>query len=102
MKEPKLILNLSFENEEVEKKIEIAMDKYIQEVCHERIDKIITKNVDRRINDLVGDSYWKKRLNGQYIDDYIAAKVEVKIKEVIDKQINKILQVKLASLLVKE
>lgn len=56
--EPKLILNLSIEDEELENKIKIAMDGYAEDLVKKNLDDIIRKIVNERIDRLVKDSKW--------------------------------------------
>ena len=54
--EPKIILNLQLEGQELEQKIKIAMDDYVEKVIlanlDEAIEKLITKRVDAIISQI--------------------------------------------------
>ena len=43
--EPKMILNISLNSEEIEEKVKIAMDEYVEKVIYKNLDEEITKIV---------------------------------------------------------
>ena len=47
--EPKLILNLQVDSEELDQKVKLAMDKYIEDVIVGNLDDEIEKIVTKRI-----------------------------------------------------
>ncbi|MBS7123014.1 MAG: hypothetical protein KH086_01405, partial [Coprobacillus sp.] len=47
--EPKLILNLQLDSEELDQKVKLAMDKYIEDVIVGNLDDEIEKIVTKRI-----------------------------------------------------
>ena len=51
--EPKLILNLQVDSEELDQKVKLAMDKYIEDVIVGNLDDEIEKIVTKRIGALV-------------------------------------------------
>lgn len=56
--EPKMILNISLNSEEIEEKVKIAMDEYVQKVICKNLDEEIAKVIDKRIERLVSASNW--------------------------------------------
>ena len=51
--EPKLILNLQVDSEELDQKVKLAMDKYIEDVIVGNLDDEIEKIVTKRIGELI-------------------------------------------------
>lgn len=99
--EPKMILNLSIENDELEEKIKIAMEEYTEKLISKNLDDVIAKFIDKRLDRLLNGSRWTsdKQIRGVYFEDYIEQKAERAIADAIDKNIKKILEKKLASLI---
>ena len=101
--EPKMILNLSVEENELEEKIKIAMDKYTEDLIRKDLDETIAKYVDERINRLLnGNKYsWDndRKIQGMYFADFVRSKTEKTIADIIEKNAKDILAKKLASLL---
>lgn len=56
--EPKLILNLQVDSEELDQKVKLAMDKYIEDVIVGNLDDEIDKIVTKRIGALVSADRW--------------------------------------------
>lgn len=98
---PKMILNLSIDNNELEEKIKIAMDKYAEQLIAKNLDGTIAKIVERRIDNLVNGGYWdsSRKINGVTLDKFVQMKTEKTIEEAIEKNAKDILAKKLASLL---
>lgn len=98
---PKMILNLSVENTELEEKVKIAMDKYAEQLISKNLDDIIAKIVERRIDTLVNGRYWEsgKKIGGVTLDAFVQMKTEKAIEDAIEKNAKEILAKKLASLL---
>jgi hypothetical protein len=101
--EPKMILNLSIENNELEEKIKIAMDKYTEDLIRKDLDEAVAKYVEERINRLLnGNKYtWdnERKIQGMYFSDFVRSKTEQAIADAIEKNAKDILAKKLASLL---
>ena len=101
--EPKMILNLSVENSELEEKIKIAMDKYTEDLIRKDLDAAVAKYVEERITRLLnGNKYsWDndRKIQGMCFTDFVRSKTEQAIADVIEKNAKDILAKKLASLL---
>lgn len=100
---PKLILNLSVEDEELEKKIEVAMEQYVNKIVSKNLDAIIEKFITKRINEIVDSNnrYSYYRICGKTLDDYVKERVNTAITNTIDNNIQEILSKKIANLLSK-
>lgn len=99
--EPKMILNVQIDNDELEEKVKIAMDKYAEQLVLKNLDATITRIVENRIDRLINGANWDsdRRIQGMYFGDFIKSKTEKTITEVIEKHAKEILAKKLASLL---
>lgn len=100
-KEPKIILNLSFENNELEEKVKIAMDKYAEQLVVKNLDDTIEKIVENRIEKLLSASHWsdERKINGVTLEEFVKSKTEGVISEFIDKNAKEILAKRLAEIL---
>lgn len=99
--EPKIILNVSFENEELEQKVSIAMDQYLEKVIYKSLDSAIEKAVNERINFLLNGSRWdvRSKIQGVTLAEYVNTKTESVIADIIEKNAKQILAKKLAMLI---
>ena len=99
--EPKIILNMSIENDELEEKIKIAMDKYTEQVVYKNLDAAIVRIVEDRINRLLNGNKWDqdRKIQGMYFGEFVRSKTEKALTEAIDKNAKDILAKKLASLI---
>lgn len=99
--EPKLILNLQVENEEIENKVKIAMDKYVEDVVLENLDETVTKIVTDRIGKLVSADRWSpdRKIEGKTLEEYVKEATEKVISDVIDNNIKEIFARKVAEML---
>lgn len=98
--EPKMILNLSVENEELEKKIQIAMDEYIKKISLDKLEDVVSRLIDRKLTLIFSNKYgYGKHINGQTVEQYISDRVNNKIAETIDKNIKAILAERIAKML---
>lgn len=99
--EPKMILNVSFENSELEEKVKIAMDKYMEQLVLKDLDDAIVKYVDGRINRLLNGRSWDndRKINGVYFSEFVKERTEQALIDAIDKNAKDILARKLASLI---
>lgn len=98
--EPKMILNVSIENSEIEEKVKIAMDKYMEQLVCKDIDEMVMKYVDKRISDLLSNRSWSySKINGLSLSEFVKQRTEQALIEAIDKNAKEILAKKLAALI---
>jgi hypothetical protein len=100
--EPKIILNLSVENSELDEKIKIAIDKYVEQSIYAELDDVIANIIEKRINTFVNSRYnWESesKINGQTFEQFVRSKTEEALIKAIDKNIKEILTKKLTSIL---
>lgn len=99
---PKMILNVAFENEELDEKVQIAMEKYVKDLMLKNLDSTIEKYVVQRITRLVSGKFTYSvdgTLNGKSLEDYVREATNEVIKEVIDKNIKDIFAKKIAEMI---
>ena len=99
--EPKIILNLSVENSELDEKIKIAIDEYVEKAVYAQLDGAIEKIVDKRIGKLLHSHYWDSdnKINGVSFEQFVKSQIEDALKQAIEKNAKEILTKKLASLI---
>lgn len=103
--ETKMILNVSVVDEELEAKIEYAMDKYVQNIVIGKLDDTIIKIVKRRVNQLINGCSWsdERKIKGKNLKDYIKEEtnevIENYVKEIIDEKTKEMITKKIANLL---
>ena len=99
--EPKMILNVTIDNDELEEKVKIAMDKYAERLVLKNLDETIVRIVENRIDKLLNGYNWDsdRRIQGMYFSDFVKSKTEQAIADVIEKNAKEILAKKLASLI---
>lgn len=99
--EPKLILNLQVDSEELDQKVKLAMDKYIEDVIVGNLDDEIEKIVTKRIGALVSADRWNpnRKIKDKTLDTYVKEATEKVICDVIDKNIKDIFAKKVAEML---
>ena len=102
-KEPKIILNLSFEENELEEKVKIAMDKYAEQLVTKNLDDTIKKIVDKRIDNLLSAPSWysERKINGVTLEEFVKSKTEGAISDFVDKNAKEILTKRIAEMLTK-
>lgn len=102
-KEPKIILNLSFEDSVLEEKVKTAMDKYAEQLAVKNLDDVIMKIVDKRIDNLLSASRWsdERKINGVTLEEFVKDKTEGVISDFIDRNAKEILAKRLAEILTK-
>lgn len=74
--EPKMILNISLNSEEIEEKVKIAMDEYVEKAIYKNLDEEITKIVDKRIEKLTSASSWSCDRKECEFDEFLALAVD--------------------------
>nr|DAP38889.1 MAG TPA: hypothetical protein [Bacteriophage sp.] len=99
--EPKMILNISLESEEIEEKVKIAMDKYVEKVIYKNLDEEITKIVDRRIERLVSASTWSsdRKIQGVSFEQFVKDRTEKAIGDFVAMNIKEILAKRFAEIM---
>ena len=100
--EPKMILNVAFESEELDEKVQIAMEKYVEDLMLKNLDSTIEKLVVQRVTRLVSGKFTYSAdgtLNGKSLEDYVREATNEVIKEVIDKNIKNIFAKKIAEMI---
>lgn len=99
--EPKMILNVTIDNDELEEKVKIAMDKYAEQLILKNLDETITKIVENRIDRLINGRNWDcdRKIQGMYFGDFVRSKTEAVLVDAIEKNAKEILAKKLASLI---
>jgi hypothetical protein len=99
--EPKIILNLSLENSELDEKVKIALDQYTEQLIVKNLDDAVAKYVDKRINTLLSSRYWESgnKINGVSFETFVNQRTEQALIDAIDKNAKEILAKKLATLI---
>lgn len=99
--DPKIILNVSLTSEELEEKVKIAMDQYVEKLVIKELDDTIVKLVNRRIDRLITGSYWDSdaKIEGVSFNQFVRNRTEKALSEAIDKNAKEILAKKLAALI---
>lgn len=99
---PKMILNVAFESEVLDEKVQIAMEKYVEDLILKNLDSTIEKYVVQRITRLVSGKFTYSvdgTLNGKSLEDYVREATNEVIEEVIDKNIKDIFAKKIAEMI---
>ena len=99
--EPKMILNISLSSEEIEEKVKIAMDEYVQKVIYKNLDEEIAKVIDKRIERLVSAPNWSndRLINDMPFSDFVKSKTEKAIGDFVEKNIKEILAKRFAEIM---
>lgn len=99
--EPKMILNISLNSEEIEEKVKIAMDEYAEKVIYKNLDEEITKIVDKRIERLISASSWSgdKKIQGVSFEQFVKDRTEKTIGDFVEKNIKEILAKRFAEIM---
>lgn len=100
--QPKMILNIQFENEELDKQIQIAMDKYVEDLMLKNLDSTIEKLVHQRITRLVDSKFQyssDSKLNGKTLIEYVKEATNHVFEEAISQNIKDIFAKKIAEML---
>lgn len=99
--EPKIILNLSVENSELDEKIKVAIDKYVEQSVYAQLDDVIENIITKRINKLLNGRSWESdsKINGMTLEQFVRSKTEDALTQAIEKNAKDILAKKLASLI---
>lgn len=99
--EPKMILNVQIENQELEEKVKIATDKYVEQLVIKDLDATIARIVENRITKLINGKSWESEriIQGVTLEQFVKDRTEQTITEFIDKNTKEVLAKKLAEIL---
>ena len=99
---PKMILNVAFESEELNEKVQIAMEKYVEDLTLKNLDSTIEKLVVQRITRLVSGKFAYSPdgiLNGKSLEVFVREATNDIIEDVIEKNIKDIFAKKIAEMI---
>lgn len=99
---PKMILNVQFESEEFDKQVQIAMDKYVEDLMLKNLDSAIEKYVVQRITRLIDSKFEYSadgKLNGKPMREYIREATNEVVEKAITDNIKDIFVKKVAEML---
>lgn len=99
--EPKMFMNIAFESEEFEKKVKIAMDKYVEDVIYKNLDEEIMNIVDKRIDSLISSNKWdsNRKIHGITLEEFVKDRTEKVLGDFAEKNIREILAKRFAEIL---
>ena len=99
--EPKMILNVQIDNQELEEKVKIATDKYAKQLVLKNLDDTIAKIIERRIDKLINGKSWEsdRKINNMSLEEFVKLKSEKTIEEFVEKNIKEVFARKLAELI---
>lgn len=99
--QPKMILNVAIENDELDEKIKIAMDEYVEQLVIKNLDDVIVKFIEKRIDKLINGRGWESgcKIQGVSFNDFVKSRTEQALINAIDKNAKEILAKKLAQLI---
>jgi hypothetical protein len=101
--DPKMIINLNLSDEEFEKHIETAVDKYIDSIidscCNEKVTTAIKSYIDKKISVILQERRYDNAsmINGKTLSNYIAEVARPKVEAVISEEIAKAVSETLAA-----
>ena len=87
--EHKMILNLQVEEQELERKIKVAIDDYVERAVIKNLDEAIQKIVTKRIDAIVAEkpSWDGGAINGQKLSSYVISHSTPIIEKTINSNI---------------
>ena len=99
--EPKMILNVQIENQELEENVKIATDKYVEQLVIKDLDATIARIVENRITKLINGKSWEseRKIQGVTLEQFVKDRTEQTITEFIDKNAKEVLAKRLAEIL---
>ena len=100
--EPTMILNVAFESEELDEKVQIAMEKYVEDLMLKNLDNTIEKLVVQRVTRLVSGKFTYSpdgTLNGKSLEVFVREATNDIIEDVIEKNIKDIFAKKIAEMI---
>ena len=100
--ESKMILNVAFESKELDEKVQIAMEKYVEDLMLKNLDSTIEKLVVQRVTRLMSSKFAYSpdgTLNGKSLEGFIKETINATIEDVIERNIKDILAKKIAEMI---
>ena len=100
--ESKMILNVAFESKELDEKVQIAMEKYVEDLMLKNLDNTIEKLVVQRVTRLMSSKFAYSpdgTLNGKSLEGFIKEIINATIEDVIERNIKDILAKKIAEMI---
>lgn len=96
-----MILNVQIENSELEEKVRIATEKYVEKLVLKDLDATISRIIENRVNKLITGKSWEpdRKINGVSLEEFVKQKSEKTIEEFVEKNIKEVFARKLAELL---
>ena len=96
-----MILNVQIENQELEEKVKIATEKYVEQLVLKDLDDTISRIIKNRIDKLINGNYWEddKKINGMSLEQFVKHKSEKTIEEIVEKNIKEVFARKLAEMI---
>lgn len=88
MSDPKLIINLNLTDSELAEKVNIAVDKYIEDVCQNKINDFLDNKLERYINERVDYLLGNSNKPGSYYQSQSIEGIKYKVREAINKKVN--------------
>ena len=97
-----MILNVAFESEELDEKVQIAMEKYVEDLMLKNLDSTIEKLVVQRVTRFVSGKFAYSAdgtLNGKSLEVFVREATNDIIEDVIEKNIKDIFAKKIAEII---
>lgn len=75
--DPKLIININLDNPDLQEKVKLAVDAYIEDTLNSHYDEAITQAVGKAIDKRLRELFEERRytyagqIEGEYLSDYI-------------------------------
>jgi hypothetical protein len=104
MKNSKIILSVELQNDEIETKIAIAVDKYVQDIVNKVCTASIEKRVGERLLDMTTEKYNSRyvTINGKQVSfnniiknivgDMVQNVLATTINDIVNKRLSNIMQ----------
>lgn len=102
---PKLIFNFSIEDEEFEKTVKTAVDKYTETIIESYLNEVVQKYVDKKLEAIKAERRYENygTINGLSLTNYVAMilkpKIEDAVKNITDKAFTEVLAKTLANMM---
>ena len=85
--DPKLIININLDNPDLQEKVKLAVDEYIEDTLNSHYDEAITQAVGKAIDKRLRELFEERRytyagqIEGEYLSDYIYKHIKTKVDE---------------------